>query len=97
MYYLIKNNQSDDCYRTIKDLYYNEFLNIVLNFNFKLFNQLLKEYQIYNYLDNDGLKLGAIRNDIISDDEIDLLTDHELLLILNKCLLNDYKIKKVEN
>lgn len=89
--YVLNNCQTS--YKTVRELYLNEFLNIVLHFNFILFSQLLEEFQIYDYLDDEGLKIGAIRDKKINDDEIELLTDNELLLVLNLCLLNGFSIK----
>ena len=58
--YVLNNCQTS--YKTVRELYLNEFLNIVLHFNFILFSQLLEEFQIYDYLDDEGLKIGAIRD-----------------------------------
>ena len=93
MYFISINQKMLNSYKSIRRLYYNEFLNIALNLNFILFNQLLEEYHIYDYLDDEGLKIGAIRDKKINDDESELLTDDELLLVLNLCLLNGFSIK----
>jgi hypothetical protein len=92
--YILTNDSSDRLikYNTIRDLYYNQFITIIKNLDFELFSITLKEYEIYDYLDSDGFIIGTVRDNKICDDEIDLLTDNELVLVLNRCLLNGFSI-----
>lgn len=94
MYTFIIHNNIIAIYKSIRDLYHDNFHVIVVNFNFQLFFKVLEEFGISDHLDSDGLIIGAIRNNIIIEDEIELLEDDELFLLLNKCLINGFKIQQ---
>lgn len=94
MYKFTKNNVVINSYIDIDRLYKNELFIIAANFNFDLFNKILKDLKIFDYCDNENLKIGAIRNGKICDDEIKLMSNSEKYHILNACLENGYRILK---
>lgn len=50
---------------------------------------IIMGFLLKKYHNNTNLE----HNEKINDDEIELLTDDELLLVLNLCLLNGFSIK----
>lgn len=93
MYTLMQNDTKLAEYNSIRTLYYSDFHVIVINFNFQHFSIYLNRLNIFDYLDTDGLIIGTIRGNLLKEDEIELLSDNELFTVLNKCLINGYRIQ----